>query len=266
MAAPYSSVASSFFFFLLLRLTHHLFFPLSSPTAKPQDETPPQSLNERTARVYAQGHPYAATLASSGPSGLTPAERTAWANAHVARSPTTLLKRLGTKPQREVWKAVNEASLPLRALPPSSSSTTASWGRDRFGADLGDYPPEQFAARAERTLLLAALEVQHWAFLEKRDRERAKRRLDSVKTAEEVVVTTPEEIEEETLRRKEIASLRMELYGQRSGAYSTDPAWDDVIPMPVEDSDGALAAIAYPEEYAEGMLLLTYCISQKLAC
>lgn len=166
---------------------------------------------------------------------------------HVARSPA-LLKRLGTKPQREVWKAVNEASLPLRALPTSQRT----WGKDRFGADLGDYPPEQFAVRSERTLQLAALEVQHWAFLEKRERERGKWRLDS--KSEDIFAVTPEEIEEEKLRRKEIASLRMELYGQRSGTYSADPMWDDVIPMPVEDSEGALAAIAYPEEYAEGML------------
>lgn len=97
---------------------------------------------------------------------------------------------------------------------------------------------------------VAALEVQHRAFLEKRERERGKW-VDS-KTKEPVTVTS-EEIEEEKLRRKEIASLRMELYGERSGAYGTDPEWDDVIPMPVEDGEGALAAIAYPEEYAEGI-------------
>lgn len=63
---------------------------------------------------------------------------------------------------------------------------------------------------------------------------------------------TPEEIDEERLRRKEISALRMELYGERTGAYAEDPAWDDIIPMPVEDGEGALAAIAYPEDYAEG--------------
>lgn len=96
---------------------------------------------------------------------------------------------------------------------------------------------------------LAALEVQHRTFLEKRERERGKW-VDS-KTKEPVTVSL-EDIEEEKLRRKEIASLRMELYGERSGTYGTDPEWDDVIPMPVEDGEGALAAIAYPEEYAEG--------------
>lgn len=63
---------------------------------------------------------------------------------------------------------------------------------------------------------------------------------------------TPDEIEEEKLRRQEIAAIRMDLYGERTGAYGSDPLWDDVIPMPVEDGEGALAAIAYPEDYAEG--------------
>lgn len=99
---------------------------------------------------------------------------------------------------------------------------------------------------------LAALEVQHRAFLEKRERQRGK--WVDCKTKEPVIVTD-DEVEEEKLRRKEIASLRMELYGERSGAYGADPEWDDVIPMPVEDGEGALAAIAYPEEYAEGIYI-----------
>lgn len=97
---------------------------------------------------------------------------------------------------------------------------------------------------------LAALEVQHSAFLEKRERERGKWVDPRTK---EAVAVTPDEVAEERLRRKEIAALRMELYGARTGAYGTDPAWDDVIPMPVEDGEGALAAIAYPEDYAEGL-------------
>lgn len=72
---------------------------------------------------------------------------------------------------------------------------------------------------------------------------------------------TSSEIEEETLRRKDIAALRMDLYGERTGAYGTDPVWDDVIPMPVEDGEGQLAAIAYPDEYAEGIFPATYILT-----
>lgn len=166
---------------------------------------------------------------------------------------------------------MNEAGgLPLRAakqarpagsggaLPAQTSSGGSStgqqgftWGRDRFGADLGDSTPEELEKRNERTLQLSALEIQHSAFLEKKEREKG-RWLDS-KTNEAVAVTA-DEFEEEKLRRREIARLRMELYGERTGAYGTDPAWDDIIPMPIEEPEGALAAIAYPEEYAEGLI------------
>ncbi|KAJ4423507.1 CAAX geranylgeranyltransferase alpha subunit [Gnomoniopsis sp. IMI 355080] len=221
----------------------------------PEPETPPKTLNERTARVHAQGHPYAATLKTDGPSGLSQADRALWANAYFARSPA-LLKRLTNKSQKDVWKSVNEAgNLPLRAI-----QSPKSWGRDRFGADLGEYSPEQFAKRSERAVQLAALEVQHRAFLEKRERERGK--WIDYKTKGPVTVT-PEEIDEEKLRRKEIASLRMELYGERSGAYGTDPEWDDIVPMPVEDGEGALAAIAYPEDYAEAISYLRAVMAKK---
>lgn len=215
-------------------------------------------MNERSARVYAQGHPYSVSLAATGgPSGLSQSERTLWASAHFARSPT-LVKCLGNKSQREIWKTVSEAAggLPLRA--PKSEKPT-SWGKDRFGADLGGYSPENFAKRSERALTLAALEVQHRDFLEKREREKG--RWADPETKEAVIITA-EELEEEKLRRKEISSLRMELYGERMDPYTEDPAWDDVIPMPVEDGEGALAAIAYPEHYAEG----TYALASTCRC
>lgn len=100
---------------------------------------------------------------------------------------------------------------------------------------------------------LAALEVQRSAFSDKREREREKWADPKTK---ELVAVTPDEIEEEKLRRKEIARLRMELYGERMGAYALNPAWDDVVPIPVEDGEGALAAIAYPEDYAEGLFMV----------
>lgn len=166
---------------------------------------------------------------------------------------------------------MNEAGgLPLRAVRPSRPTASGgapsaqsgsggsssglqgfTWGRDRFGADLGDSTPEQLDKRSERALQLSALEIQHSVFLEKK--ERGKGGWLDPKTNEAVAVTA-DEVEEEKLRRKEIARLRMELYGERTGAYGTDPAWDDIVPMPIEEPEGALAAIAYPEEYAEGIV------------
>ena len=234
------------------------------------DNEPLKTVYDRSSHIHRQGHPYASSLAAGGPSGLSPSDRTVWANAHFARTPA-LLKRLGNKAQRDVWKCVNEAGgLPLRAVkhvrptgpggapaaqPSGGGSSTGqpgfTWGRDRFGADLGDSTPEQLDKRSEGALHLSSLEIQHSAFLEKKEREKG-RWLD-LETNKAVAVTA-DEVEEEKLRRKEIARLRMELYGERTGAYGTDPAWDDVVPMPIEEPEGALAAIAYPEEYAEGLI------------
>ena len=36
------------------------------------------------------------------------------------------------------------------------------------------------------------------------------------------------------------------------GKYESDPTWDDVVPIPQDDGHGALAQIAYTDEYAEG--------------
>ena len=163
-----------------------------------------------------------------------------------------------TPPRPTEGSRAASASTPSGGGSSSGSSGGAesagfSWGRDRFGADLGDYTPEQFSKRSERALQLAALEVQRSAFAEKRERERGRWVDPKTKAA---VAVTPDEIEEERLRRGEIARLRMELYGERAGTYGSDPAWDDVVPMPVEDGERALAAIAYPEDYAEGSSMM----------
>lgn len=50
-----------------------------------------------------------------------------------------------------------------------------------------------------------------------------------------------------------MAALRGELYGERTGTYASDPEWDDVTPVALEEPEGALAAIAYPDDYAEAI-------------
>lgn len=49
-----------------------------------------------------------------------------------------------------------------------------------------------------------------------------------------------------------MSSLRRDLYGEQTGTLAQDPTWDDVIPIPLDEPEGALAQIAYPEDYAEG--------------
>jgi protein farnesyltransferase/geranylgeranyltransferase type-1 subunit alpha len=42
------------------------------------------------------------------------------------------------------------------------------------------------------------------------------------------------------------------------GKYESEPEWDDVVPIPQDDGEGALAQIAYTDEYAEGKLLIIF--------
>lgn len=49
-----------------------------------------------------------------------------------------------------------------------------------------------------------------------------------------------------------MASLLSELYGKSSNPYAEDPEWDDVVPIPQDEPEGALSVIAYAEDYAEG--------------
>lgn len=49
-----------------------------------------------------------------------------------------------------------------------------------------------------------------------------------------------------------MANLKRDLYGEFTGSLAKDPLWDDVIPIPQDEPEGALAQIAYPDDYAEG--------------
>lgn len=158
---------------------------------------------------------------------------------------------LSNKTQKELWRHANEASLPLRALkrapsPETSPGAPASgppsvWGRDRSGRDVGTYDLEDFRERTARRVRLTALGVAQCAFLAKRDGSEAD--------------ITPQDIQAEKQRRADIAALQMELYGQRTGgSYAQDPDWDDIEPVAIVEPEGALAAIAYPDAYGEGMM------------
>ena len=56
-------------------------------------------------------------------------------------------------------------------------------------------------------------------------------------------------VEDEKNRRKLIGLLQ----GKRMGFYEGNPEWDDVVPIPQDDGEGALAQIAYTDDYAEGI-------------
>jgi protein farnesyltransferase/geranylgeranyltransferase type-1 subunit alpha len=110
-------------------------------------------------------------------------------------------------------------------------------GTDIRGVDLGGYTPKEYELWERREGDLAAFRDKSRRFRERRDLK--------VKQGEAVDIR---EIEDERNRRKLIGQFQ----GRRMGRYESDPEWDDVIPVPQDDGENALAAIAYTDEYAEG--------------
>lgn len=154
--------------------------------------------------------------------------------------------RLGKKAQKELWKQVNESNTPSRKLPKPSPDT---WGKDKYGRNIGEYAIEQYEDRSAKVFRLTVLLAESRQFRVKRNRAALELKHS---VSGEACSLSDDEIGKERARRKEMAALRDDLYGERMGSLSTDPDWDDVVPIPQTEPEGALASIAYPEDYAEG--------------
>ncbi|KAK4103963.1 protein prenylyltransferase [Parathielavia hyrcaniae] len=260
---------------------------IASATQPPLPPTPPsddtQTVSDRAKSRSAAARPLDTLLHQKGGalSALSRQDQSAWLAARIASrlakrpalaaSATTTgggaaVARLscggGPKTLKEAWKAVNELSLPLRAV----DSTSAAAARKRgycYRNGEGDLRVKEFEARWEKKLVLSCLAVESRCFRDRRERERRGDREE--KTGEQVVVTE-HEVFEETRRRREMAALRRELYGGgvgKDGKLATDPEWDDVEPVVLEEPEGALAAIAYPADYAEAMAYLRAVMQAK---
>ena len=110
-------------------------------------------------------------------------------------------------------------------------------GRDNKGRDIGSYSPEQYRAYLKTQEDLRALREESRRFKEARK--------------EKELGADTEGIDDEKNRRKLIGVLQ----GKRMAKYEGNPEWDDVVPIPQDDGEGALAQIAYTDEYAEGKFL-----------
>lgn len=147
---------------------------------------------------------------------------------------------LSNKADREYWKHVAKEGLPSRRL-----KNSYSWGQDKHGRDIGTYRFEELKKRSLSQAKLTALDVLHRQFLTKREAARS-----------QGAELSQEDIDQEKKRRKEMAQLKKELYGEIPGPLASDPEWDDVAPIPQTEPEDALARIAYPDDYAEGMMIL----------
>ena len=213
-----------------------LTYPPSFLLAAP--DPPPETVAERSTQRFYQTNPLEKRFEEVGLQGLTPAEKKTYTLAKLIIPVSQDKVPLSVKAEREYWKNVQREGLPIRRL-----RKDYSWGADKSGRDIGTYKPEDFEQRRLKQARLAALDLLHRQFLTKRDV--AKRQQGAVDISED-------DIEEEKERRKNMASLRRELYGEYTGSLAQDPTWDDVIPIPQNEPEGALAKIAYPDDYAEG--------------
>lgn len=167
---------------------------------------------------------------------MTAAEKKTYTHTHLILPVANRRLPLSNKTEREFWKTVTKEGLPIRRLP-----RNYNWGTDRTGRAISSYKLEEFEQRNLKHAKLTVLNILHRQFLAKREL--------AVKKGTDV---STEEIEEEKKRRQTISSLKMALYGMIDGSLAKDPEWDDVIPIPQDEPEGALAQIAYPDEYAEG--------------
>ncbi|OTA87272.1 hypothetical protein M434DRAFT_399546 [Hypoxylon sp. CO27-5] len=231
--------------------------------AEPTKQEPPkkpQTIRELQWQYYYDTNPYQKAYEELGLNGMTPADRQAFLNQEYLKPGAA--KTLSNKAQKELWKQLNEANVPLRSLPRPRDN---QWGRDKNGRDIGDYTVEEYEAYEAKQFKLLSLQRKSWVFKNKRAKAKNGDRILSVVSGEpeKAFVCTEEDLEAERARRKEMAGLQQELYGVKTDPYALDPDWDDVVPIPQIEPDGALAAIAYPDEYAESMSYLRAVMAAK---
>ncbi|KAK0719709.1 hypothetical protein B0H67DRAFT_599379 [Lasiosphaeris hirsuta] len=228
-----------------------------TPTPSPASNTTavPATIAARSQFRYDDSRPHDAARLKIGLAGLPRDEQAAWISARFARTPAART-RLPPKAQRELWRQVNEASFPVRALRGSKHS----WGRDRNESEVSGYSAERFDEREGRRAQLTCLEVASRGFRERREREG--KGVRDIVTGDKIVVTEAE-VEAERIRRGEMAALRSELYGTVQGSFALDPEWDDIVPIPQGEPEAALAAIAYPADYDEAISYLRAVMLKK---
>lgn len=199
-------------------------------------DPPPETIAEQSKQRFYHTNPVEKRREEVGLSGLTPAERKTYTHTKLILPVSQYKVPLSNKTEREFWKTVTKEGLPIRRLPKDHN-----WGKDKTGRDIGTYKLDDFQQRQIKQAKLSALNLLHEQFLVKRNLEQ--------QGGEKI---TQEDIEKEKKRRGDMAALKKDLYGKFTGLLAKDPLWDDVIPIPQNETEGALAQIAYPEDYAEG--------------
>ncbi|KFA47902.1 hypothetical protein S40293_05132, partial [Stachybotrys chartarum IBT 40293] len=198
------------------------------------------TIRERALQQYYELCPVYKRVDEVGVTGLTPKEFNIWAHSQCIRPLRQGKISFPPKVEREFWKFVEKENI---VWPQPEKHPV--WGKDKNGRDLGTYTVEEYEKRNKKASQLVVLDIYHDQFLWLRESAKEKgEKLD------------PEVIEEEKKRRKEMAALKHELYGVYMGPLAQDPEWDDIVPIPLDEPEDALAKIAYPDYYAEAVSYL----------
>lgn len=163
---------------------------------------------------------------------MTAGEQAAYANSRFLE--TGVWKTWSAAAQKDFLKTVEQQKIP-KPLPKPKHL-----GKDLRGRDIGTYTPEEYQAYLQTERDIQRFRRESAWFRESSGSPKSQ-------GSEEDWIG---EIETEKNRRKLLARLQR----QKMGKYEGDPAWDDVVPIPQEDGEGALAQIAYSDNYAEGKL------------
>lgn len=171
---------------------------------------------------------------TKGLSGMTTTEKAAYAIYKFLD--TGVWRDWNPAQQKEFWKAVETQKIPIPLTEP------VDLGKDSRGRDIASYTPEEYTNYEKKQGQLRRLRTESRSY---RERVLISQTVDDEDPEENEF---KEDIEVERNRRKLIGHLQ----GKKMGRYEADPVWDDVVPIPQDDGEGALAAIAYTDEYSEG--------------
>ncbi|KAK6585819.1 hypothetical protein PZA11_000876 [Diplocarpon coronariae] len=175
---------------------------------------------------YLASRPYQVRRDSEGFTQLAARDKQRY--AHAVLLETGAWQTWARPQQEDFWRLVEQQQIPIPLPKPRSL------GQDGRGSALGSYTPAAYRLWERR-------ERASRAVREASDEFRSRRVAGEGAAAGEA--------EEERARRRLLGNLR----GRKMGLYEGDPDWDDVVPLAQDDGAGALAAIAYTDEYAEAM-------------
>jgi hypothetical protein len=235
----------------------------NKPNAKPISYA---TIDAKLQAEYLASRPLQVLLNSKGWTNLTTTEKTAYANFKLLESEAYL--GWSSAQQKDFLRLCENQNIPVPLPEPEQL------GKDSSGRRIEEYSLEEYAKWREGRQQLERLREEsrrfkEWDLRQKRKNKESfiakpvlKKRAGEIgdvalsdleKKVEKIKIEdtpiTEEDYQAEKQRRVRIAELEG---GKMPGIYEGDPDWDDVVPIPQDDGEKPLAAIAYTLEYAEG--------------